>query len=85
LDGQANVTFIGNLTLTGISYGEHNVTVYVQDEAGNVGASETVVFSVTEPEPFPTLLIVAVSVAVVALVAVAAMIYLKKREQGVRT
>jgi hypothetical protein len=85
LDGQANVTFTGNLTLTGISYGEHNVTVYVQDEAGNVGASETVVFSVAEPEPFPTLLVVAISAAIAAVVAVAAMIYLKKREQGVRT
>jgi hypothetical protein len=85
LDGQSNVTVAGNTTLTGLSNGEHNVTVYARDEAGNVGASKTVVFSVTELEPFPWLLVAAVSVAVAAVVAVAAMIYQKKREQDVRT
>jgi hypothetical protein len=28
LDGQANVTIVGNTTLTNLPYGEHNVTVY---------------------------------------------------------
>jgi hypothetical protein len=80
LDGQANVTFTGNLTLTGIPYGEHNVTVYAQDEAGNIGASETVVFSVTEPEPFPATSAIAASIVVVAVVAVGALVYWKKRK-----
>jgi hypothetical protein len=38
LDGQENVTAAGNMTLTQLSNGAHNVTVYAADEAGNMGA-----------------------------------------------
>jgi hypothetical protein len=84
LDGQENVTVSGNATLTGLSNGEHNVTVYARDEAGNVGSSETTSFTVVNSEPFPTLL-VAVTFGVVAavLVAVAALVYWKKRKREV--
>ena len=81
LDGQDNVTVTGNTTLTGLSGGEHSVTVYAWDEAGNVGASETVTFTITKPEPFPTdQLFVAYAVAFVAVVvAVGVLVYLRKR------
>jgi N-acetylneuraminic acid mutarotase len=46
LDGQQNVTIRGNTTLTGLSNGYHNVTVYVNDTCGNMVASETVNFTV---------------------------------------
>lgn len=52
LDGE-NVTAAGNRTLTGLSGGEHNLTVCARDTAGNIGTSTTIVFSVvkeTEPE-----------------------------------
>jgi hypothetical protein len=81
LDGQPNVTVAGNTTLTGLSGGEHNVTVYARDEAGNVGASETVVFIVTEPEFSPVLWVVAVSLAVAAVVAAGILVYWKKRKR----
>lgn len=42
LDGHENVTVAGNTTLTNLYYSKHNVTVYVADEAGNTGTSETV-------------------------------------------
>ena len=45
LDGQRNVTTAGNTTLTNLPYGEHNVTVYTTDKAGNVGASGTIHFN----------------------------------------
>ena len=37
----------------------HNVTVYARDEFENVGASETVHFTVELPESFPTTLVAA--------------------------
>jgi len=65
LDGQANVTITGNTTLSELSYGSHNLTVYANDIAGNTGYSKTIYFSIAqkkgpkqpEPEqsePFPT-------------------------------
>jgi len=78
LDFQENVTVSGNSTLTGLSNGEHKVTVYARDYAGNVGSSETTAFTVAKPEPFPTLLVAATFVIVVAVVIVAALVYWKK-------
>jgi hypothetical protein len=40
LDGKENVTLQGNTTLTGLDYAEHKITVYAQDNAGNLGVSE---------------------------------------------
>jgi hypothetical protein len=77
LDGQENVTISGNATLTDLSNGEHNVTVYARDNAGNVGSSETMAFTISKPEPFPTFLVAAISVAVVVVAGL--LIYLKKR------
>ena len=54
LDGKENVTINGNTTLTGLSEGSHNITVYANDAAGNMGKSETVFFTVTSPAPSPT-------------------------------
>jgi hypothetical protein len=39
LDGNANVTILGNTTLTGLSDGSHVLTVYATDAAGNTGTS----------------------------------------------
>jgi hypothetical protein len=81
LDGQENVTVTGNATLTGLSNGEHNVTVYASDDAGNVGSSETMSFTVAKPEPFPTLLVAAIFAVVAAMVAVSVLVYWKKRKR----
>ena len=76
LDCQANVTTSGSTMLKGLSNGEHNVTVYAWDEVGNVGASETVTFTVAKPEPFPTSqLIAAAIVASVAIVSFGLLAY----------
>ncbi len=69
LDGQANVTIAGNTTLTGLSDGSHNLTVYANDTAGNTGASETIHFSIKtqQSEPFPITWVAATAAAVVGL------------------
>jgi hypothetical protein len=78
LDGQENVTITGNTTLTDLSYGDHNVTVYATDMCGHVGASETIYFTITEP--FPTASVTAASVASVAVVSMVLLVYFKKRK-----
>jgi hypothetical protein len=68
------------MTLTGLSDGAHNIVVYAWDDAGNVGASETVYFSIKQPEAFPTLLVVAI-VVIVVVVCLLLLIYLRRRRR----
>ena len=42
VDGQEPVTVIGNITLAGLSWGLHNVTIYVKDLLENTVNSNTV-------------------------------------------
>ena len=81
LDGEANVTVIGNLTLNGLATGLHNITVYAIDIHGINGASETVTFTIEQQqiETFPTILIIA-SVITVAVVGIGLLAYFKKRK-----
>ena len=70
LDGEANTTVTGNTSLAGLSVGLHTLTIYANDTVGNMGASETVTFTVVkETEPLPTTIIVvsAVSATVIGL------------------
>ena len=72
LDGQANVTIIGNTTLSGLSYGLHSVTVHATDNDGMTGTSETIYFTAAQeqPQPFPLILIVSAAVIVLCVAAV---------------
>ena len=78
LDGQANVTTSGNTMLKGLSNGEHTVTVYAWDEAGNVGASEPITFTVAT---FPTTFVVVAVVVSAVVVATGLLFYFKKRKR----
>ena len=51
LDGQANVTILGNSTLTALQDGTHNVVVYANNTCGIMGASCKVYFSVDTTPP----------------------------------
>jgi hypothetical protein len=75
LDGENNVTITGNVTLSGLSYGSHHVTVYAKDTAGITGVSETIYFSITEP--FPTTWIAA-AVVIAAVAGASLIVYFKK-------
>jgi hypothetical protein len=81
LDGQDNVSISGNTTLAGLPNGNHNLTVYATDEFGNTGASKMIYFNLEVPEPFPTALVGAASVAVVAVVGVVLLFYFRKRKR----
>lgn len=77
LDGRNNLTITGNTTLTGLSKGAHNITVYASDTYGNIGSSQNIVF-ITKTEPFPTVTIVAVSGISLAVVIIVGLMVYKK-------
>jgi hypothetical protein len=79
LDGMGNSTVAGNATLTGLSNGDHNVTIYATDIAGNTGTSGTIAFSVNVP--FPTALVATATGGFAVIGAVGVLVYLKKRER----
>ena len=81
VDGQENATVAGNTTLSGLSVGTHEVTVYAWDAAGNVGSSETVTFTVAEPETFPTVPVAAVSAVSIAAAAAAGLILARRKHR----
>lgn len=64
LDGAAKVTVPANSTLFGLSEGSHTLTVY----GGNVGVSETIMFTIAKPEQLP------ISSVGIAIISSAAMI-----------
>ncbi len=77
LDARENVSIAGNTTLTGLSNGVHNVTVYAEDLFGNIGSSVTVVFTA---EPFPIIPVAVASVTVVVMVGAVLLVYFRKRK-----
>jgi hypothetical protein len=81
LDGKENISIAGNMTLTGLANGDHNLTIYAKDETGNTGVSETIYFSVEVPEPFPTILVATASGASVAIIGIGLLVYFKKRKR----
>jgi hypothetical protein len=78
LDGQENVTITGNITLTGLANGDHDLVVYVTDEEGNVGSSETIHFTIDVP--FPAALVAVVAILTV-ITGVGLLLYFKKRKR----
>jgi hypothetical protein len=81
LDGLENVTITGNTTLTGISSGFHNITVYALDMFGVSGASETVHFNIAKEQEFFPITPVAVATVVIAIVVgVGLLVYFKKHK-----
>jgi N-acetylneuraminic acid mutarotase len=80
LDGQETITVTGNTTITGLTNGSHNVTVYAKDEFENTGTSETILFTVAkEQEPFPATL-VAAAAAIIAATGASLLLYFRKRK-----
>jgi N-acetylneuraminic acid mutarotase len=77
LDGKETVPLTSN-TISELPSGLHNIIIYAEDLAGNIGASTVVTFRVAETEvPPATLVGVAFGVSVVAVVA-GLLLYFKK-------
>jgi hypothetical protein len=80
LDGKTNVTIAENTTMTDIVTGSHSLTVFANDTAGNMGASETINFTVTQKAELSTT-IIAASIASVAVVGASLLVYFKRRKR----
>jgi N-acetylneuraminic acid mutarotase len=80
LDGETPVEISGNTTLRGLTIGAHNVTVFGFDASGNMGTSETVCFTIEEPQPFPVVPVAAASSVVIILAGAGLVLYFKKRK-----
>ncbi len=81
VDGQPKATISENTTLFGLSNGSHNVTVYANDNFGNMGASETISFTVAVPASFPTVPVAAGSAVSIAAVTAAGLILTRRRHR----
>ena len=75
LDGGANISITGNVTLPALLNGGHKLTVYATDELGNEGL-KTVYFEIA---PFPTTTVVAVVVVVIIILLVGILFFNRKR------
>jgi hypothetical protein len=81
MDGKV-FTIYGNTTLTGLQDGNHKLTVYATDNAGNAGASETIDFHVQVPLPPQTAYGILPPLAAVLIGGLSILIYLEKRKQS---
>ena len=74
LDGEANVTITGDITLTDLSLGSHNIIVYANGTTGLMGSSDIMYFTIEEAPPpeidWPLIAAVAIICIVVGVVAV---------------
>jgi hypothetical protein len=81
LDGKESIIIFGNTTLTGLANGDHNITVYAKNDAGDIKVSETLFFNVKVPAPFPTATVVTVSgISAVVVIGASLLVYFKKRK-----
>ena len=78
LDGKENQTITGNMTLTGLENGAHNVTFYASDLAGNDANPRTLHFTVAA---FPIVPVVAAIATVALSCGLGLLIYFKKRKR----
>ena len=65
---KTKITINCNMKLTELSNGMHSVAVYASDSFGNIGASQTINFTVSQPFPTTTVIVV-VSAIIVAVTA----------------
>jgi len=80
LDGSLTnqTTVIGNATISGLTVGSHNITVYANDTAGNLGSSETAFFSIEASQDPVPLLILAVALPVIIIVGATGILLYKR-------
>lgn len=79
LDGNGNLTLAGNTTLTSLSNGQHNLTIYANDTMGNMGSSGKIEFEVNAPSPDSPTLEIAIVPSVAVLAVLLFMAFRKRR------
>ena len=75
-------TINGNTTLTILQDGDHKLTVYATDGAGNADASQTIDFNVQVPIPPQLALAILPPMAIVLIGGLSLLIYIEKRKQS---
>ena len=85
LDEKQNISLTGNSTLANMTNGAHRITLFANDTFGNMGASETVTFTVSVPELFPVVPVTAASAAVVVACAGLLLYHRKHRKEAQQT
>ena len=80
LDGKENTTISRNLTFTDLPLGTHNITIYAIDQYANQGSSETINFTVQEPELLPMSLTIVLTISFVSLCLIGIVIFRKHRK-----
>jgi hypothetical protein len=81
LDGIGSDYINENITLTDLSLSNHTIHVTVWTK--NDYFSENIQFTIKEPEPFPTTLVIA-SVSIVAVIGIGLFVYFKKQRRAQR-
>jgi hypothetical protein len=76
LDGQRNVTIVGNVTIAALNNGSHHITVFVTGVYG-ISNSQTVYFNIA---PFPTLTLVGISASVIIVLASGYLLIPRKKQ-----
>jgi parallel beta-helix repeat protein len=78
LDGQANVTIFGNLTLSDLPEGSHSLEIYAKDIAENIGSSGIVHFTIDTGQGGPFFILIIITAIVVTGVAIGLLVYFAK-------
>jgi hypothetical protein len=84
LDNQTNTTVTGNTTLTGLSVGKHSLVVFANDTIGNMGASQTVNFTIEKPQTESLVnpaMIATVVVSVLVLVLIVSLLFFRRHRK----
>jgi len=79
LDGKENVNLTGNITLSGLPDGSHYVTIYAKDKYGNVGASETITFTLLSSNQLLEVSVLAALLTAIVIAIGSLLIYRRKR------
>lgn len=75
------MTFTGNLSLSGLSNGDHTLTIYANDNS-SMGASETMYFIVSAATPYPIQLTVTAVIVAVIVSAAIGMYHIKTKRSS---
>jgi hypothetical protein len=81
IDNTANVTLTGNTTITSPA-GRHNIVIYANDTAGNMGQSERVHFTVQVPASLQKVNLTWLVAAVLVAICIAAFLVVYQRKRS---
>lgn len=79
LNERENMTITGNFTINDLPNGTHTLTVYANDTLGNMGASETIVFTVIDQ--FPSTFAIGIIAIGIIITAALSLLLLRKHQK----